>query len=109
MKKILIGGILLSLFFLTGCVIYGSGETNGYVTTIEEGIFWDMIWFRADLASSNTDCYVIKDDNLKTKLKEFSANKQRITLKFNRHIATLSLNCNDDEVIGYSIIGGGQN
>jgi len=73
MKKIILTAMLL---FLTGCGIYGQGKTYGYVTTIEDGIFLDKVWIRAELESSQTDCYIIDDNYLKNQLFQMAEQKQ---------------------------------
>jgi len=101
MKKIILTAMLL---FLTGCGIYGQGKTYGYVTTIEDGIFLDKVWIRAELESSQTDCYIIDDNYLKNQLFQMAEQKQRLEITFDRHFFALTDCDNTDEVKGFRII-----
>ena len=107
MKKIILILLATCLLFNTGCWVYGSGKTYGYVTTVEDGIFWDFVWVRAELESSQTDCYVIHENNnkLKSDLRIIAENKNRVELQFNRHIFTLTMDCLNDEITYFRIIG----
>lgn len=103
-KKLLIFAVLAGLVLLSGCGVYGGGETQGYITTVEDGIVWDRVYFRADLQSSQTDCYIINDDSLKERLKRTSINKERISMKYDRHLVTWG--CTNDEAKGYTFAKG---
>lgn len=102
MKKILIGIMLLSLTLLTGCGVYGTGDTYGYITTVEDGIFWSKVWVRAELESSNTDCYAIKS-TLKSELRQLADSKTRVKLNFDKHLAMLTADCRQAEVTGWEV------
>ena len=104
MKRWMMVMAIISLLFLTGCGVYGDGKTYGYVTTVEDGIFWDRVWLRAELESSQTDCYIIKDENLKSQLENIAEMKIRIEMQFKRHIFAMTMCENYDEVTGYDVI-----
>ena len=88
--KILLGtAMLLSLLFLTGCGVYGKGQTQGYIYAVDDGLLWDEVWFKSSLQSSESDCYLIKDDNLKEQLRSLPA-ATNIKLYYGRHIFTWS-------------------
>ena len=103
MKKFLVLVLLIPL--LSGCWIYGEGRTIGYITTVDDGIFWDAVWIRAELESSQTDAYCIRKFNYKIKeeLLEISRKKQRVELYYKKHIVTASAGVSD-EVVSYRII-----
>ena len=90
MRKVLL--LIVMCLCLTGCWRYGEGKTLGYVTTIETGIFWDYVWIRSDLQSSQTNAYAIRKDkaDFKNALLESSKNKQRIELVYKNHIVLVS-------------------
>jgi hypothetical protein len=47
MKKLLLVGLMCLLAFsLTGCIIYGKGQSTGYVYAVDDGIVWDKVWFK---------------------------------------------------------------
>ena len=103
-KKILIGLSIVTLMLFSGCVTYGSGETTGYVTTIEDGFFWGKVWIRSDLESSQTNCYLIKKhSNLKDDIIKHSKDKTRITLYFDKHLVTLA-DTNEGEITNLEVI-----
>lgn len=86
MKKLL---MVLICLCCVGCLYVGKGSSVGYVTTVEEGIIWDFVWFRADYSSSNTDLWVIEKSQteLKSRLLDSSKNKQRVEILYNKHFA----------------------
>jgi hypothetical protein len=108
MKKIIIGILLiLSIFLLTGCGIYGQGKSTGYIYATDDGILWDKVWFKPDMASTESDCYLLNDNNLKEQLKNLQSNI-KIEIYYDRHLLTLS-SCGEskgskDEIISYKII-----
>ena len=101
-RIILVGILALMCLFTTGCWVYGQGQTYGYVTTVEDGgpfeLGWWHAWVRADLASSNTDCYVIKPE-LSQELGQMAAAHQRLKLTFKRHMQTAG--CSNDEIVAW--------
>ena len=106
-KKILLVVLILGLLFTSGCIRYGKGETMGYIYAVDDGIIWDKIWYKSDLESSESDCYLIKDDLLKQQLKELSGDT-KIKLYYDRHLITLSM-CPEgtgtsDEIVRFEII-----
>ncbi len=106
MKKLVLGIFLICLMsFFSGCLIYGKGETVGYVYAIEDGILWDKIWYKSSLDSSESDCYLINNDTLKEELKSH-AGKDKIKFSYFRHLFTLSLceNNTNDEITSFEII-----
>jgi len=93
---------------LSGCWIYGQGSTIGYITTVEDGIFWDSVWIRADVTSSQTNGYAIRkgQGDLRRDLLKASEEHQKVELHFLKHVsmARMSDDSNSDEVISYRII-----
>ena len=107
-KKIcMVVSLILLAFFLTGCWRYGTGKTYGYITTVEDGIIWNKVWIRAELESSQTDCYVFKESDgvLEEQLREHSYNGDRVEVTYRRHIWVIASSCNDDEVVSARKIG----
>lgn len=107
MKKMLLLIACCSLLFLTGCWVYGSGQTTGYVYAVDDGIIWDKIWFKSSLESSQSDCYLIQTDNLKDKLRNMDVDTQ-VTLHYKRHLITMSI-CpegtgTNDEITSFEIV-----
>ena len=69
MKKILITVILLAgLLLLSGCWVYGQGQTVGYVYAVDDGAFWDIVWYKSSLESSQSDCYLLQNDEKRLKM-----------------------------------------
>jgi hypothetical protein len=108
MKKILLAGLMCLLALsLTGCIIYGKGESNGYVYAIDDGIVWDKVWFKPSMASTESDCYLIKDDSIKEELRNLKAGTN-IKIHYSRHLFTMS-SCPDgtetnDEITAYELV-----
>lgn len=93
MKYLVLLLVVVMCLSLTGCWRYGKGTTVGYVTTVETGIFWDYVWMRAELESSQTNPYAIRKDrqDLKDALLATSKNKQRIELNYFNHVSMASM------------------
>lgn len=106
MRKLLI--ILMFVPFLCGCWVYGEGTTVGYVTTVEAGIFWDTVWIRADMASSQTNAYAIRksERELKNNLIKTAEEHKKVEIKFMKHVnmARCGDNVNSDEIISYKVL-----
>jgi hypothetical protein len=101
-KKILICLLLIGLMIsTTGCIIYGKGKISGYVTTTENGIFWDKVYIKSSLESSKEDCFLINKNNIiYDELSGYSTT--RLNFNYNRHFMTLSDECYNDEIISYT-------
>lgn len=88
----LIGAGLLVLLLFVFCLpislfAYGSGESTGIVTTVEDGVFVDSVWFRASDESSQTDEYCFESNlDLKNKLKSLAKSKKVTTIQYRRHL-----------------------
>jgi hypothetical protein len=110
MNKILkIGLILTLLLMLPSCIIYGKGETIGYIYAVDDGIFWDKVWYKTNLESSESDCYLLNTDNvnLKEELRQLSG-KVKLKLHYQRHFMTWAM-CPDgtsteDEIMYFEVI-----
>ena len=64
---------------------YGQGSTFGVMTTIEEGMFFDSVWIRADYESSNTDRYCMrKNSGLKEVMKHYIEQNKRVELEYSK-------------------------
>jgi len=109
MKKILILLLLILPLFLGGCIVYGKGQSTGYIYAVDDGVIWDKVWYKSSLQSSESDCYLIDNDFLKEELRELPAGTQ-IKLYYKRHLATIAIcpegTSTDDEITSYEIIGG---
>ena len=95
MKKIILCMILISMLLLTGCWRYGEGEAIGYVIAVDDGLMWDKVWFKTSLDTSQEDCYLIDNNNVKSLLKEL-AGKYKVKIIYDRHFFTLSTGCGED-------------
>lgn len=107
-KAILLACLVLMLSFTTGCIKYGKGETVGYVYAVDDGVLWDKVWYKSSLESSESDCYLIDDSNLKNQLRELSGTDTKVKLKYDRHLFTASM-CpegagTDDEITSIEIM-----
>lgn len=82
---------LTILLLLSGCIIYGEGETIGYIYAVDDGIFWDKVWYKSNLESSESDCYLLSttDDELKDTLRQISGNT-KVKLRYRRHLMTVA-------------------
>lgn len=99
MKKTILIVCLLSLVLLTGCFRYGKGETTGYIYAVENGFFWDKVYLKSSLESSETDCYLVeKNSDLSNLLKAKTIGRNLINLKYDRHLVTLANDCYNDEI-----------
>lgn len=104
MKKIILIGFLL--LFLNGCIIYGRGEQAGIVSAIDNGFFWDKVYFKPSLESTQEDNYIISKKRvpLARELRQLMIDKERIVIYYDKHLFTLSEETNDDEIVGYERI-----
>lgn len=92
---------------MCGCLVYGQGQTVGYITTVEDGIFWNTVWIRADNASSQTNGYALsKESSLRDSLEKISSDKIRVKLFFKKHIlmARFGEDTTDDEIVNFEIM-----
>lgn len=99
-KILLIGFLILTSIFLMGCGHYGDGESVGYITTIEDNrdliIFpTKSLWFRAELESSQTDCYRM-NENLEEVARVLSEQKVKVKIIYERHY--VEFGCSNDRV-----------
>lgn len=106
-KKILIALLFVLPLFLGGCIVYGKGQTTGYVYAVDDGVVWDKVWYKSSLQSSESDCYLIKDDSLKEELRNLPSGTN-LKLFYDRHLMTVA-NCpegtgTDDEITSFEII-----
>lgn len=90
----------------SGCFIYGKGESIGYIYAVDDGIFWDKIYFKTSLDSSDTDCYLVRNHDIKDKAKLFYGD-MKIKLSYDKHLSTIA-QCTDsvstdDEVYNIEI------
>lgn len=67
---------------------YGKGQTEGIVTTVEEGLFWNTVWIRASEETSNTDPYSIIKSNKETfeEMTRLSKSVEKTTIKFKKFL-----------------------
>ncbi len=99
--KALIAALFLALL-LTGCVRYGTGEITGYPMAVENGFFWDKVWIKSTLESSDQDCLIIaKNSPLSAEIRDQAKAQEKHTYKYDRHLLTLVDGCYDDEITGY--------
>jgi len=100
MNKIIMAVLMLLVTLTAGCINYGSGSSYGYVTTVEQGLFADRIWFRADTTSSQTDCYSLdkNSQSLYDQLNEAAFAKQRVMMTYKRELMRWT-GCSQDTVI----------
>jgi len=112
MKRILLAGLMgLLALSLTGCIIYGKGESTGYVYAVDDGIVWDKVWFKPNMASTESDCYLIKDDKLKQELRylyKSEVEMKPIRIYYDRHLWTVA-SCpegtkTNDEITSYEMV-----
>src|SRR4051812_28963667 len=62
--------VLPLVLALTACGRYGHGETIGYVYAVDDGIVWSKVWYKSTLESSQSDCYLVRDEAIKKLLRE---------------------------------------
>ncbi len=99
--RALLATLLLALV-LTGCGRYGTGEITGYPMAIENGFFWDKVWIKSTLESSDQDCLIIsKNSQLSEQLRQHAKDQEKHTYQYNRHLLILSNACHSDEITGY--------
>lgn len=102
--------LVVMCFMMSGCLIYGEGHTVGYVTTVEDGIFWNTVWIRADVTSSQTNGYAVRKDyngvRLQEELLKISEKHQKVELYFKKHLsmARMGNDTLDDEIVSFKII-----
>lgn len=102
--------ILVLCFLVSGCLIYGEGHSVGYVTTVEDGFFWDTVWIRADVASSQTNGYAVRKGYASIQLKEqllrSAENHQKVEIYFKKHLgmARLGDDTLSDEIVNFKLV-----
>lgn len=89
--------IIPLLLFITGCFPYAVGRSFGYITTQESGWCSQNLWFRAELESSNTDCYTL-DSSLTQEVRQLALDKARVEIKYDRHVAVIC-GCSRDVIV----------
>ena len=104
---ILLATIIISLFF-TGCVVYGEGEAEGFVYTVEDGSMWDKVSFKENLNDENKRCYLLDDEKVKEQLRMLPKGT-KIKINYNKHLFTSSM-CPEDEdtnneITSFEIVG----
>ena len=105
--------IVLGLVGLWGCNrivatgTAGTGSSVGIVTTVEHfdhAVFfddYDLLWFRASDATSQTDCYALAADQVE-KAKQYAESKAVVTINFvNHRFWSWRGKCSQDTVIGF--------
>jgi len=94
--------LLILSISMTGCFRYGTGTFDGYVTGTEDAIFWEKVYMKTDLTSSNEDCMVFNkgDDDLHTLLKDSMADKTRVRITYAKHLFIVT-GCGDDGQEGF--------
>lgn len=101
-KKILIVLTLLAVMIMsTGCMVYGKGKISGYVTTVENGFFWDKVYIKSSLESSKEDCLII-DKNNKISDELSGLPLTRVNIVYDRHLVALTYDCYKDEIVSYT-------
>jgi hypothetical protein len=102
---ILIIGMIYSVF--SPVIQYGSGSTFGYITTIEQSVFSNKVWIRADYTSSQTDCYSVlkKDQQLYDMLRDMSQRGVRVEMSYTRNFLYMG-GCSNDVVSNVKEIKG---
>ncbi len=102
MKKFL--PFLLAIM-LSGCMVYGKGETVGYVYAVDDGIIWDKVWYKSSLESSQSDCYLIKDETMKAQLRDITG-KKKIKMTYKKHLTTVATcdNNTQDEIVSFETL-----
>jgi hypothetical protein len=93
---ILIVGFVVLEIMPIGLIQYGQGETNGIITTVEEGIIFDYVWVRASGETSQTDRYCFTKESLKPILKQTAKQRELVTVHFNKFL----LGGCSDQVVG---------
>lgn len=103
-NKLLFGIVIVSLLLLTGCMVYGEGTYTGNIISVEEGIFWNVVWLKTTVESSDADCFLLlKNDPVsKTNLEHLSTTQTKVTIKYLRHLITLTQCDNSDEIIDFN-------
>jgi len=102
--------LIIMVLFCCGCWEYSDGKTVGYVTTVEGGVFWDTVFVRAELESSQSDGYAIrKNKELKEQLLQSSIDRKRVEITYSKHMGMARLcddgnNCHNDEIISFKIL-----
>lgn len=86
-KQIVTWGAALVVAAIAGacsCGSYGTGETFGYVTTVERNNGWAATHMRASYNSSQTDCYNVelRDEQVLADLERASLEETRIKATF---------------------------
>ncbi len=98
--------VLLAILFLVllvpGCIKYGTGEITGYPMAVENGFFWDKVWIKSTLESSDQDCLIIaKNSPLSAELREQAKRQEKHTYEYDRHLYALVDYCHNDEITRY--------
>lgn len=90
---------------LSGCGVYGSGTTTGYIYAVDDGPVWSKVWFKTSLEASESDCYVVDSGKVKDDLKPLIGGT-KVNLTYRKHLATFFAFCGEsgegDEITGFT-------
>lgn len=100
MKKYFL--LLSFLVVLSGCFVVGSGKASGYITAVETGVFWNRVYVKTDIRSSQEKFYVIEKDNrdLYNRLEFFREKGEGVTIAFKNHLFLAVLTDDKEQVSG---------
>jgi hypothetical protein len=87
MNRLLFVVLLVSI---CACGIIGDGKATGYITAVEDGMFWGKVFIKGDAQSSESDCYIIrKDSNMYAELKDLVGS--RVFVVYKKHFLTCTI------------------
>lgn len=105
MKKTIILALMI-LPLLTGCFVYADGKHTGYVEAVDNDVFWSKVWFKTSLDASTADCYIVERKSpLSMELQQMAEQAKRITIQYDQHLFTATLDCSDEQIVSYKILG----
>ena len=105
MKKIILLILLLfSLIAVSGCGRFmGDGQQVGYISAVDNNVFWAHVYIKPTLESTQEDIYIIqKGSSLLNELRTSMVNKQRIRVNYVRHFWTFA--SSEEEITNYEVL-----
>lgn len=99
MKRLL---LLCLPFLLTGCIRYGEGEFQGYITYVSDGWIMPRAGIKTALESSEMNCIAFADESLRDQLKQAAKDKTPVTIHYNKHMILPSA-CGGSEITSIEV------
>ncbi|MCK9324177.1 MAG: hypothetical protein M0P69_01635 [Bacteroidales bacterium] len=99
-KGLIVMVVCLVCFSMSGCLVVGNGRIVGYITGVEDSLVWSKVYFKTELASSDTDTFAVNKYNkqLKETLYQYAKTRERVEVGYRQHSLMATMDT-DAEII----------